>query len=60
MKIENDLCMTCYGTGKYHGDHCPDCNGTGIAANAKATGLAMVLIIVFWLLVAAVVVRCTS
>lgn len=33
MKIENDLCRSCFGAGKWHGDYCSSCNGTGIASN---------------------------
>jgi DnaJ-class molecular chaperone len=54
MKIENDLCMTCYGTGNYHGDHCPRCNGTGIASNHKARSIAFALFVVLWALAIAI------
>lgn len=50
MKIENDLCRSCFGAGKWRGDYCGDCNGTGMASNpvwrARFVGGYIVLVVI--------------
>lgn len=44
MAIKNDLCRSCYGSGKWRGEYCSSCNGTGIAATMQHYGLLALVV----------------